>query len=231
LTSDYSAPFALFIGALPVAFSLDGLKVDPRVDQDYVYYSDSPKGVLYRIDAGGEGERFLFANANFKASVKDGREVVQVGLAIDPLGNLYSENAASDAQFGGRVFRFLQPNGAREFSGSLNYFSQLLMFANPVSAGPMAICPNPALFNGDLFVVEEMTRMILRVPVNATYDVNRRVGQPYVSIPPAAGRIIDLTFDKNGNLYLLGMNEMYKVVYDKDTGQVLRTESIAKLRP
>ena len=48
-------------------------------------------------------------------------------------GDLYSDNSASDAEFGGRIFSFGALDGARNIAGTVNYYSQLITFANPVS--------------------------------------------------------------------------------------------------
>ncbi|MBI4849299.1 MAG: carboxypeptidase regulatory-like domain-containing protein, partial [Nitrospirae bacterium] len=67
---------------------------------------DPHKGVTYmsipalsRIFKVNDGDISDFANAGFKAPY-------QIGLGIDSTGNLYTDNAASDMQFGGRIFKF-----------------------------------------------------------------------------------------------------------------------------
>jgi sugar lactone lactonase YvrE len=196
------------MGPIDFSVTLDGVEVDPDPDKDTVYYSDAGAGVLYRIErpgiGTGGGTRTKFANAGFKRSFRDGREIEQVGLAIDLGGNLYCDNAASDDQFGGRIFKFHQPDGTRAYAGSINYFSQLLMFANPTLSGPMVIKFDPDPVLEDLYIVDNLAQEIKRVPVNQTYE--RKVGQYYAVIPPdpqSVGRAIDMEFDPDGNLYLL----------------------------
>lgn len=63
-------------------------------------------------------------------------------LAVDEAGNIYAHNGNSPQRFGGRIFRFL-PNTeqaesiAREYVGSVNYYSTILGYANP--ANPVAM--------------------------------------------------------------------------------------------
>jgi hypothetical protein len=118
---------------------------------------------------------------------------------VDSTGNVYSENAASDASFGGRIFRFPKSGGTQEFTGNLNYFSQMLMFAQPTAAGPMAFGPD-----NRLYVVDNLSRQVKQVDVNAAYDPYRRVGQRFADIPSDAGaQAYDMEIDSQGNVYLL----------------------------
>ncbi|HYN76877.1 MAG TPA: carboxypeptidase regulatory-like domain-containing protein, partial [Lamprocystis sp. (in: g-proteobacteria)] len=59
------------------------------------------------------------------------------GMAVDSLGNVYLNNAASEQRFGGRIFRW-NPALERTLFGSVQYFSQLLMYAQPVAVRAMA---------------------------------------------------------------------------------------------
>ena len=160
--------------------------------------------MLYQINNSGSGTRTPFASGGFKPSFRDGRQIIQYGLAIDSEGDLYCDNNASNDSFGGRLFRFSQPDGARDFCGTIKYFSQMLMFAHPCDAGPMVIFPGNVLEEEELYIVENLNQEVLRVPVNATYDPTRRVGQPFAAIPAGGwGRAIDAEFSHDKDYYLL----------------------------
>lgn len=198
MTSDYSEPATVRVGPPAADAFVTDLAVDLR--QDDVIVADRSSNVdsqrFVRIAQQARGARSVAAVPYFKTPGYQ-------GLAADASGNLYSENAASDSQFGGRVFKFDAATGARDFVGSLNYFSRDLAFANPVQAGPMAI--GPAASGGsaqDLYVVDEMVNQVKRVPVSATYDPFRRVGQPFATIP-LSGTPVDLDVQDDRNAYLL----------------------------
>ena len=213
LTSDYSEPISAFVGGLSTA-AVDEIAVDQNTGN--VFYSNIMKKSLFKLtftDAGTENT--LFANSNFK-------DPGQNGLAIDADGNLYSDNAASDSQFCGRLFKFSQPDGARDFVGTVNYYSFPLQYGRPASVSKMAIGPM-----GHLFVVDELDRRIKRVPVNATYDPNRRVGQPYADLPADINGVISMSFDKDFNLYLLTAKKIVRIKYDKGSDQALAPETFA----
>lgn len=212
LMSDFSAPRSLYKGPLDFSVTLDAIEVDPDPDRDIAYYSDAELGAFFQLIAPGSGvgtrgaSRIRFADAGFKPSMRDGRLIVQAGLAIDSVGNLYAANPASEDAFGGRLFRFAQPDGARTFTGSINYFSQMLMFARPTLSGPMVIRRAADAVEEDLYIVDNSTMQIKRVPVSQPWDPFRRVGQIWATIPPdehSAGRAIDMAFDGEGRLFLL----------------------------
>lgn len=141
---------------------------------------------LDRIFAVTNGTTTVVAQPNFKAPGA-------IGLGISGNGTLYTDNSASDAQFGGRVFSFNPLNGARTLAGTVNYFSQLLMFANPVAVQAMTVASGP--FGSNLTTVHEeslfiadaqnqrITRMTLPSSLPANYPFNRNVSQPWVSSP------------------------------------------------
>ena len=199
LVSDYSAPVAVTVNASGEV-TVDEIAVDPLKGD--VYLSDTQGGGTEKQPRFIKISEFevsnIFAQSGFR--FPPGHR----GLAIDSAGNLYTDNAASDEQFGGRLFKFYQPDGRRDFVGNINYFSQQLMFARPTSGGPMAIAPGslPQVSAEDLFVVDELEGMVKRVMVNAAFDPFRRVGQPFANIP-IAGKNLDLEVDKTGNAYLL----------------------------
>ena len=191
LTSDYSNPVSTTIGDPAARTNITHLALAP---DNTIFYLTDDRQTIHQIavTANKLGFPFSYVSTGFMAPGA-------MGLAVDQQGNLFSENSASDSQFGGRIFKFAPPGGAREFTGSLNYFSRDLMFAQPTSAGPMAMAPDDSLF-----IMDQLSREVKQVAVNATYDPYRRVGQPIVKIPDEAiGQAFDMSLDKDGNIYLL----------------------------
>jgi len=189
VTSDYSVPLVVTIGNPLARVIIGNIEVDPKGN---VFYIPPDGKTIYKVAEEGTATPVVYVDAGF---ANPGAR----GLAIDSKGNLFTDNAASDAQFGGRIFKFKPPTGGREFTGTINYFSQLLMFAHPTSAGPMAMAPDDTLM-----VVDQLSREIKQVAVNATYDPYRRVGQPIASLVDAAvGEAFDMEVDRDGHIYLL----------------------------
>lgn len=131
------------------------------------------------------GNVSLYAKPNFKAPGS-------VGLGITSNGTLLTDNAASDAQFGGRVFSFEPRTGARNLAGSVNYFSQLLMFANPVSVQSMVVAsgqfgPVGSPSEESLFIADAQSQRITRmyVPTSLPPGVptTRNISQPWITSP------------------------------------------------
>ena len=189
LVSDYSAPEVVTVNANGVQVRSDGLEIDPKTG--LAYYSDTKSRQIFRVDLGLVGSRQLFTVPNFKNA--------QNGLAIDSDGSLYSNNEASNAEFGGRIFRFTQPQGTRDHVGGINYYSLLLQFAHPASASAMTMGPGslPAVSVEDLFLVDDLAQVVKRVPVRAAFDPLRRIGQPWATLPFAA-RSVDFEFHTPG---------------------------------
>ncbi|NIA16653.1 MAG: hypothetical protein GWP08_21595, partial [Nitrospiraceae bacterium] len=194
----------LYAGPGEFDATIDGLELHPNHDLNLIYYSDAAKGVFWAIHVDDANARAEYATAGFRQSLRDGRNIVQNGLAIDQSGNLYSDNAASDASYGGRIFRFNQAAGSRELCGVIGYYSQLLGFAHPVFSGPMVIRPNADPSKETLIVAENLSQELREIRVNETYDANRRVGTRYATIPQGGwGRVIDMEFDDEDRLYVL----------------------------
>jgi len=198
VVSDYSEPALVNIGLPDALFQLSGLAVSSN---GTVYTSEttgpaSEHRILKRESLGADPATVL-AFSGFK-------DPGHQGLAIDGKGTLYTRNKASDAQFGGRFFSFNPNNGAKSFSGSMNYFSQLLMFANPVFGGPIAVgAPaTPSVSAEDLYVVDTIANQVKRVPVQAAFDPYRRVGQPYAAYP-FDQQVIDIEVGVTGKVVLL----------------------------
>lgn len=224
-TSDYSAPFTYSADILPELGSIDALAVD-NTSGSYadIFASNTATKQIFRMKNKGSvmQEAEVWANVGFA-------NPGQKGLAFDPWNkSLVTDNAASDSQFGGRLFRFTPLCGGsslsvkytgycsslhvvRELTGTVNYFSQVLMFAHPLLAGPMA-------FDGwrELLVYDAMPREIKRVPVNHLYDPARRVGKVYYRFPEDEdSRVIDIETRNIGGMpeivYMLTGSEIVGV--------------------
>ncbi|NOT46040.1 MAG: hypothetical protein HOP14_15685, partial [Acidobacteria bacterium] len=131
---------------------------------------------IFRISEGGLEP---FASPNFKTPN-------QAGLAVDGLGNVFTDNSASDAQFGGRVFMFDRQSGARQLAGTVNYYSFLLQHANPVSVQAMHIAHGGGL--GDILFIadglnQRITQMTIPFRLASGVTAERNVSQPYAQSP------------------------------------------------
>ncbi len=172
------------------------LTADPK-DNSKVYLSmpgfrtaDMPSsgtGSIFRYD-GKTAQIGEFSRPGFKTPG-------QAGLAIDSNFNLYTDNSASDADYGGRLFRIkgfrqdadgaytpLYPSPqytdgkdhskdavpGRLFVGSVNYYSQLISRANPVVVGQTIMGKKESDQMGEqLFVAEVLTNTIKKVAVQS----------------------------------------------------------------
>jgi hypothetical protein len=153
----------------------DGFVIDPA--GVFAFESVRSEDMIYSI-ALGSMSREPFVRPGFKTPF-------QSGLAIDAMSNLYTENAASDDRFGGKIFRLdgLTNNlsstpGRREHVGMTNYYSHLLGYARPTAVPAMVMS-----LDGELFVADAIDRQIKKVPVNRTFDPWRRVGQVHATSP------------------------------------------------
>lgn len=183
-TSDPSDPQMLYVSTAPPVPKPPASLAVSNVGITYVSVPS-----LDSIFAVSKGSFSLIARPSFKVPGA-------VGLAVSGDTSLYTDNSASDAQFGGRVFRFSTLNGARDLAGTVNYFSQLLMFANPVSVQAMTIASGPFGTNltnvheESLFIADaqnqRITRMTLPSSLPAGYPINRNVSQPWVTSPQFA---------------------------------------------
>lgn len=180
-TSDPSDPQLLYVGtAPPVAKPPASLAVWSATGLSFISVP-----TLNSIFSVVNDKISLYGVPNFKTPGS-------AGLGISGDGTLFTDNSASDAQFGGRVFSFAPLTGARDFAGSVNYFSQLLMFANPVAVQAMVVAAGP--FSSNLNIHEEslfiadalnqrVTRMTLPRSLPAGATTVRNVSQPWVSSP------------------------------------------------
>lgn len=124
--SDFSVPELIYVGAA-------GDHAFPRVD---IARSDMTGEVFISIPVVNSIYRWTPEGLNLKA-VAGFKTPYQVGLAADAFGNLFTDNKASDLQFGGRIFRFSQTDGSRALVGSTNYYSPLLQYAKAADVRAM----------------------------------------------------------------------------------------------
>jgi hypothetical protein len=170
-------------------------------DPDLAFLSiPDPIRMIYRFD----GAKLIpFVDPNFD-------HPGQSGLALDYQGNLYSDNAASDGRFGGRLFKFDGPfsgtPGSRVHTGQVNYYSYLIQVAHP--ANPVSM----VMYWRDLFVADAADQTIKRVAVNAEYDATRRVGQPHATSPDFSFTPqSSMTVDPGGQLYITQGDFLFRV--------------------
>ncbi|MBI5443420.1 MAG: carboxypeptidase-like regulatory domain-containing protein, partial [Deltaproteobacteria bacterium] len=169
--SEYSDPAMVYVGtAAESRFPRIDLAVAERTGEIFVSLPDTSKifkwtseGLKVRVDAG------------FKTPY-------QTGLASDAYGNLYTDNRASDLQFGGRLFRFSSQDNSRVLVGSTNYYSMLLQYARSTDVKGLTY----ALDGKDqvLFVADGMEQRINRLDLYDGAIVDRNVSQGYVSSSP-----------------------------------------------
>jgi hypothetical protein len=107
------------------------------------------------------------------------------GLAIDSRGFLYTDNSASDARFGGRIFSFDRETGQRTHVGNTNYYSFLLQNAHPVSVQSLLVASSP---RGEALYIADATSQritLLTLPWRWAPGVTapRNTSQPYITSP------------------------------------------------
>ncbi len=172
-TSDASEPEAINVTLQSVTRPPANLVVDPHLR--VAYLSVPATGYIYRIQREFTS---LFAAHGFAAPGA-------AGLAIDSRGYLYTDNAASDARFGGRIFNFRRDDGLRMHVGNTNYLSLLLQNANPVSVQSLLVAPSPrgeALYIADAYT-QRLTLLTLPWRWAPGVTAPRNTSQPYVTSP------------------------------------------------
>jgi hypothetical protein len=168
-----------------------GMEIDPNFRQVFVSYPSESRVDVLSLETLKKIKSF---DPGFKAPP------AQSGLAINTRGDLFSENAASDESFGGKIFRYDTGSFARSHVGMTNYFSFLLGYARPVAVPAMCIAPDDRLL-----VLDSVDQQIKKVDVTATYDPYRRVGQPVLTGPLLAGiggPGTDMVADYRGKVYV-----------------------------
>jgi hypothetical protein len=173
--SDFSDPEQIYVSTRPpTPRPPASLAVHPWNGSAYLSVPALKK--IFRVDEAGVTP---FVDPNFK-------EPGQTGLAIDSRGDLYSDNAASDAQFGGRIFQFRNVDGQRTLAGTANYYSLLLQWANPVTVDSMLIASGGP--DGEaMYLADSLNQRITRLtlPFNFAPGVvaEHNVSQPYAVSP------------------------------------------------
>jgi hypothetical protein len=174
-TSDFSDPEQIYVSTRPpTPRPPASLAVHPWNGSTYLSVPALKK--IFRVDETGVRP---FVDPNFK-------EPGQNGLAIDSRGDLYSDNAASDAEFGGRIFQFRGFDGLRSLAGTANYYSLLLQFANPVTVDSMLIASGGAT-GESMFIADSLNQRITRLTLPFRFapgvTPERNVSQPYATSP------------------------------------------------
>lgn len=236
-TGDYSDPILVRLDREgEVVYDTYELELHPTNSMAYVaepmVAGDTNRpGRIYAVTNLGQGARSPLVDTGFAAP---GHR----GLAIDSHGYLYSENAASDALFGGRIFSYNAEDGeylysgvppymvdlydprstvaigTRYYAGSINYFSRLNMSANPAVAGPLAMGPGVPESIKDspeaLYVLDELAQEVKKVPVQAMlWPPERRVGKRFAVMPFAAtGQDMEVPASGSAELLVQGVPSM-----------------------
>ncbi len=166
--SDLSDPARLYVGA-PTQNThptLD-LAVDKILGRTYLSVPDT-SGIFTVTPTGIE----LFADAGFK-------KPFQRGLAVDRQSNVYSENKASDDQFGGRIFSYAPSDGRRSLVGSTNYYSLDIQYARATDVQALAYGIDK---NGQcLYIADAVDQTIKRLSLFGPNPPAHNVGQPYAA--------------------------------------------------
>ncbi len=227
VASDFSPMVMTYVSERPVS-PVDEIAVDPH--NGIVYFSEVARRALFR----SEWQRDTYLGTSF---LSDTAFAVpgQTGLAIDDGTNpsLYTDNHASDMQFGGRLFRFAPKSlpltadnylphfsADRTLVGSVNYFSQLLMYANPVSVSRMAY--GGVTRRRALTVIDELSGSVreLSLEPEALADPSRNIARVVAYLPNHDGPVIDLDFDSSGSLYILTRSDVFVLRPGPDPGTV-----------
>ena len=175
--------------------------VDLEVSADgTIFLGDRDFDQIVEVDPLGSGGRYLWTNTGFA-------QPGQTGLSIDPSGNLYTDNAASDSRFGGRLFRF-KPNKSREYAGQINYYSSLIGQANPVS--PVALTVDAA---GDLYVADNFDKQVKKLSmaqaIQEIWPPNRVVGKGIgATLSSGFSSFTDMVFS-GASLFVTAFDKLY----------------------
>jgi hypothetical protein len=170
---------------------------------------------------------FSLKGGNLEYAFNTGfKDPYQVGLAIDSLGYFYSVNAASEDQFGGRIFRWKPLTYEREFFGAMQYYSLDLGYAQPSAAQSMYAGMSygqEKLFATDLY---NNSLRYLSIPPNGALppgDLLHNVMQPLAQSPtitPTAQSSMtirqgmDLLMTQNDNIFRYSKPEDNGMMFD-----------------
>ena len=183
--------------------SEDNPVVDLVVNQDSgkIYLGDREYDEIVEVDPLHSSERILVARTGFALPG-------QAGLAITPSGDMYTDNAASDHEYGGRIFRF-PASGGKAYAGQVNYYSQLLGRANPVSVISLA-----SDGNGDIYVADNYDKQVKKLSMAQALDegwpTNRIVGKGIgAQMPDGFSSFTDMVFSGE-NLFISSADTIYR---------------------
>lgn len=137
----------------------------------------------------------------------------QIGLGIDHDGTLYTDNAASDSRFSGRLFSIDGDTGGRVFIGSVNYYSLMLQFGRSVAVTSMAV--GPGRFGESLYIADALNQRITELPIgpgSPNNPASHNVSQPYVSSEELSfGPDTAMAFTFDGALYITQGKDIFRV--------------------
>ncbi|MFH0730124.1 MAG: carboxypeptidase regulatory-like domain-containing protein [Pseudomonadota bacterium] len=153
----------------------------------------------------------------------------QTGFAIDANGYYYSVNSASEAQFGGRIFRWVPGSTSREFFGAVNYYSRDLNIAHPSAVQSMVAgisWGKHGLFLTDLY---SGTLRYLDIPVtgelppgdlfhNCTHSL---AGAPDIAPEPKSS----LTIQRGGDVLMTQGDNVFRYTKSGDFGMMFTAPS------
>ena len=166
-----------------------------------IYLGDREFDEIVEIDPLHGVDRTLVARTGFA-------QPGQVGLAVDPNGDLITENAASDSRFGGRLFRFTS-TGSKRYAGQVNYYSELLGQANPVSVACLA-----SDFLGNIYVADNYDKQIKKLSMAQAlaegWPTNRIVGKGInAGLSSGFSSFTDIQFIGD-TFYVTAFDKMYR---------------------
>jgi len=178
-----------------------------------IYLGDREYDEIVEIDPLHTNERRLVAQTGFALPG-------QAGLAITPSGAIYTDNSASDHGYGGRIFRF-SGSGGKEYAGQVNYFSELLGKANPVSVISLE---SDAL--GNIYVADNYDKQVKKISMTQAIDegwpTNRIVGKGIgAEVPAGFSSFSDITI-VGDDFFLSSGSTIYKWLA---AGQAMTTYS------
>jgi len=132
-----------------------GVAADPIGN---LFYSDHCRNQYTKVTSGGQEVQFA-AGARLYGQ-----------LAVDGNGSLFAINRQSEADLGGRLWRYAPPDGNRRFVGTVKRSTPGFRFTS-VSVTAMAVGPSSpgaagAFVPGDLFAADEYSQSIRRIPTS-----------------------------------------------------------------
>ena len=150
--SEFSNPEMVYVGALTEnLYPRIDLAVADRTGDVYISIPDTGR-ILRWTPAGIDP----FTDSGFKTPF-------QSGLAVDPWGNVFTDNKASDLRFGGKIFRFSAGEAQRQLIGSVNYYSALLQYARSADVKAITYGFDPVADRPYLYIADTADRRISKL--------------------------------------------------------------------